>query len=129
MSAPADDPALGSPKGVLALAASAFGVLAAGPLYVLVDTAVVGHLGAVHLAGLAVGGVVLAQVALRPLLQHLLPLFLPPVVVESEAPLHLQGRQSFSAAMARSSPPTVQPTYARALSTRSLPKGRPCPSA
>jgi hypothetical protein len=51
-------------------------------------------------------------------LLHLLPLLLPQVVVESEVPLHLQGRQSFSAAMARSSPPTVQPTYERAPSTR-----------
>src|SRR6266850_4599448 len=56
---------------------------------------------------------VLAQV---PLL-HPLPLLLPQVVVESEVPLHLQGRQSFSAAMARISPPTVQPTYERAPST------------
>ena len=55
---------------------------------------------------------VLAQV---PLLH---PLRLPQVVVESEVPLHLQGRQSFSAAMARISPPTVQPTYERAPSTR-----------
>lgn len=41
----------------------ALGVLAAEPLYVLVDTAVVGHLGAVPLAGLALGGVVLTQVS------------------------------------------------------------------
>jgi hypothetical protein len=51
-------------------------------------------------------------------LLHLLPLRLPQVVVESEVTLHLKGRLSFSAAMARSSPPTVQPTYARAPSTR-----------
>ena len=51
------------PRRVLALASSALVVLVAGPLYLLVDTAVVGHLGAVPLAGLAVGGVVLAQVA------------------------------------------------------------------
>src|SRR5688572_3507426 len=62
-------------------------------------------------------------------LLHLLRLLLPQVVVESEGRLHLQGRQSFSAAMARSSPPTVQPTYGRAPSTRSPPNGRPCPSA
>ena len=62
--------------------------------------------------------VVLARVPPQPLLLHLLQLLLPQVVVESEVPLHLQGRQSFSAAMARSSPPTVQPTYARAPSTR-----------
>ena len=75
---------------------------------------------------------VVLQVAVvppQPLLLHLLPLLLPQVVVESEVPLHLQGRQLFSAAMARSSPPTVQPTYERAASTRSPPKGRPCPSA
>ena len=51
-------------------------------------------------------------------LLHLLPLLLPQVVVESEVPLHLQGRQSFSAAMARISPPTVKSTYERAPSTR-----------
>ena len=38
-------------------------VLAAEPLYVLVDTAVVGHLGRVPLAALAVGGVVLGLAA------------------------------------------------------------------
>ena len=70
-----------------------------------------------------------AHLAHKLLLLHLLRLLLPQVVVESEEPLHLQGRQSFSAAMARSSPPTVQPTYGRAPSTRSPPKGRPCPSA
>src|SRR5687767_14512711 len=73
--------------------------------------------------------VVLARVPPEPLLLHLRPLPLPQVVVESEVPLHHQGRQSFSAAMARSSPPTVQPTYGRAPSTRSPQNGRPCPSA
>jgi len=53
----------------------------------------------------------------EPLLP-LLSLPLPQVVVESEVPLRLQGRQLFSAAMARSSPPTGKPTYERALSTR-----------
>jgi putative MATE family efflux protein len=38
-------------------------VLAAEPLYVLVDTAVVGHLGALPLAGLALGGVLLSIVS------------------------------------------------------------------
>jgi putative MATE family efflux protein len=47
-------------RGVLALAAPALVVLAAEPLYLLVDTAVVGHLGAVALAGLAVGGGLMA---------------------------------------------------------------------
>ena len=64
------------------------------------------------------GVLVLAQVPPDAVLLHLLPLLLPQVVVESEVPLHLQGRQSFSAAMARSSPPTGKPTYERAPSTR-----------
>jgi putative MATE family efflux protein len=51
------------PRRVLALAGPALGVLAAEPLYVLVDTAVVGHLGALPLAGLALGGVLFTQVA------------------------------------------------------------------
>ena len=38
-------------------------VLAAEPLYVLVDTAVVGHLGRVPLAALAVGGTVMTLTA------------------------------------------------------------------
>ncbi|WNV89785.1 MATE family efflux transporter [Umezawaea sp. Da 62-37] len=50
-------------RRVLGLAAPALGVLAAEPLYVLVDTAVVGHLGALPLAGLALGGVLFTQVA------------------------------------------------------------------
>ena len=41
---------------VLALAVPALVVLAAEPLYLLVDTAVVGNLGTVPLGGLAVGG-------------------------------------------------------------------------
>ncbi|GGM38451.1 MATE family efflux transporter [Longimycelium tulufanense] len=52
-----------SARSVLALAVPALGVLAAEPLYVLVDTAVVGHLGAIPLAGLALGGVLLSQVS------------------------------------------------------------------
>src|SRR5262245_27473352 len=61
---------------------------------------------------------VLAQVPPALVLLDLLPLLLPQVVVESEVPLHLQGRQWFSAAMARISPPTVKPTYERVPSTR-----------
>ena len=49
-------------REVLRLAGPALPVLAAEPLYLLVDTAVVGRLGAVPLAGLAVAGVVFAQV-------------------------------------------------------------------
>lgn len=51
-----------STRRLLSLAASAFVVLAAEPLYVLVDTAVVGHLGTVALAGLAIGATLLTLV-------------------------------------------------------------------
>src|SRR3954451_1571343 len=51
-------PRRGAP--ILSLAAPALVVLAAEPIYLLVDTAVVGHLGTVPLAGLAVGGGLLA---------------------------------------------------------------------
>jgi putative MATE family efflux protein len=49
-------------REILRLAAPALPVLAAEPLYLLVDTAVVGRLGAVPLAGLAIAGVLFAQV-------------------------------------------------------------------
>ncbi|MDQ4115377.1 MAG: MATE family efflux transporter [Actinomycetota bacterium] len=49
-------------RDVLRLALPALPVLAAEPLYILVDTAVVGRLGAVPLAGLAVAGVLFGQV-------------------------------------------------------------------
>ncbi|MDN5917603.1 MAG: MATE family efflux transporter [Pseudonocardia sp.] len=52
----------GGAREVLHLAVPALPVLAAEPLYVLVDTAVVGRLGAVPLAGLAVAGVLFSQV-------------------------------------------------------------------
>jgi putative MATE family efflux protein len=48
---------------VVSLAVPALVVLAAEPLYLLVDTAVVGHLGTVALGGLAVGGGLLAWAA------------------------------------------------------------------
>jgi len=48
---------------VASLAVPALVVLAAEPLYVLVDTAVVGHLGRTPLASLAIGGGVLALAA------------------------------------------------------------------
>jgi putative MATE family efflux protein len=48
------------PRALLSLAASAFIVLAAEPLYLLVDTAVVGHLGTRPLAGLGVGAALMA---------------------------------------------------------------------
>ncbi len=56
--------AISAPSGrapsVLGLALPALVVLAAEPLYLLVDTAVVGNLGTVALGGLAVGGGLLA---------------------------------------------------------------------
>ncbi|WP_027346407.1 MATE family efflux transporter [Hamadaea tsunoensis] len=50
-------------RRIAGLALPALAVLAAEPLYLLVDTAVVGHLGRVPLAGLAIGGTVLAVTA------------------------------------------------------------------
>ena len=50
-------------RGVLSLTLSAFVVLAAEPLFLLVDTAVVGHLGSTQLAGLGVAGAVMAVLA------------------------------------------------------------------
>ena len=50
-------------RELVRLAVPALGVLAAEPLYLLVDTAVVGHLGATELAALSVGTIVLSQVA------------------------------------------------------------------
>src|SRR5690242_4071378 len=54
-------PARRSPhdREIVRLALPAFGALAAEPLYILVDTAIVGHLGTTPLAGLAVAGTVL----------------------------------------------------------------------
>jgi putative MATE family efflux protein len=55
--------AAGSYRQVAALALPALGVLSAEPLYLLYDTAVVGGLGALPLAGLAIGALVLGVVA------------------------------------------------------------------
>ncbi|MFG1924292.1 MATE family efflux transporter [Cryptosporangium sp. NPDC048952] len=54
-----------APTGqVVRLAASAFVVLAAEPIFLLVDTAVVGHLGRVALAGLGAGGTLMGLLAI-----------------------------------------------------------------
>ena len=61
----ADSPhpgAVGTTRRIAALALPALGVLAAEPLYLLFDTAVVGRLGALALAGLAVGGLIVSLV-------------------------------------------------------------------
>lgn len=52
-----------SESRIVGLALPALGVLAAEPLYLLFDIAVVGRLGGLALAGLAVGGLVLAQLS------------------------------------------------------------------
>ncbi|SLI23833.1 Possible DNA-damage-inducible protein F [Mycobacteroides abscessus subsp. massiliense] len=52
----------GLARRIMSLALPALGVLAAEPLYLLFDIAMVGRLGAVPLAGLAVGGLVLSLV-------------------------------------------------------------------
>ncbi|PQM44206.1 putative FMN/FAD exporter YeeO [Mycobacterium talmoniae] len=57
-----DTPAAGS-RQIAALALPALGVLAAEPLYLLFDTAIVGRLGALPLAGLAIGGLILGLVS------------------------------------------------------------------
>lgn len=49
-------------RKIAALALPALGVLAAEPLYLLFDTAVIGRLGALALAGLAIGSLVLGLV-------------------------------------------------------------------
>ncbi len=50
-------------RRIAALALPALGVLAAEPIYLLFDLAIVGRLGALSLAGLAIGGLVLALVS------------------------------------------------------------------
>jgi putative MATE family efflux protein len=50
-------------RRIAGLAFPALGVLAAEPLYLLFDLAVVGRLGALSLAGLAIGGLILSLVA------------------------------------------------------------------
>lgn len=67
MRSPAWSPALAdksaSGRQIAALALPALVVLAAEPLYLLFDTAVVGRLGALGLAGLAIGGLILGLVS------------------------------------------------------------------
>jgi putative MATE family efflux protein len=53
-----------SSRRIVALAASAFLVLAAEPLFLLIDTAVVGHLGRVPLAALGAAGTIMTLLAI-----------------------------------------------------------------
>ncbi|WP_369640735.1 MATE family efflux transporter, partial [Nocardia sp. JMUB6875] len=55
--------AAAGPGKILGIAIPTLGVLVAEPIYLLFDMAVVGRLGALALAGLAVGGLILAQVS------------------------------------------------------------------
>jgi Na+-driven multidrug efflux pump len=55
-----DSPDAGTMRRIAGLALPALVVLAAEPLYVLVDTAVVGHLGRLRHAAVAVGGPVIS---------------------------------------------------------------------
>ncbi len=50
-------------RRIAALAVPALGVLAAEPIYLLFDIAVIGRLGALALAGLAIGGLILSVVS------------------------------------------------------------------
>jgi len=60
----AEDPAVAaSGRRIAGLALPALGVLAAEPIYLLFDLAVVGRLGAVSLAGLAIGGLILSTLS------------------------------------------------------------------
>jgi putative MATE family efflux protein len=62
---PADGSAVRTATGrrIAGLALPALGVLAAEPIYLLFDIAVVGRLGALPLAGLAIGGLILATLS------------------------------------------------------------------
>ncbi|HEX7133552.1 MAG TPA: MATE family efflux transporter, partial [Iamia sp.] len=54
-----EDDAPASARAILRLAVPALGALAAEPLYVLADTAIVGHLGTPQLGGLGVASTIL----------------------------------------------------------------------
>ena len=56
----ADDPGLN--RQILSLAVPALGALVAEPLFVLIDSAMVGHLGATSLAGLSLASTVLTTI-------------------------------------------------------------------
>jgi putative MATE family efflux protein len=80
-------------RQILGLAAPAFGALAAGPLYVLVDTAIVGHLGVTQLAALALAGTIVSTVTQ-------LSDFLSYTTTAQVARLHGAGREREAGGMA-----------------------------
>src|SRR5437899_7534747 len=55
-------PGMPTDREILALAIPALGALIAEPVYVLGDTAIIGHLGTVPLAGLALSGLLLSEI-------------------------------------------------------------------
>jgi putative MATE family efflux protein len=63
MSSAGEQPVPATGRRIAGLALPALGVLAAEPVYLLFDLAVVGRLGAVALAGLAIGGLILSLVS------------------------------------------------------------------
>lgn len=63
MAESADDAGPVTSLRIAALALPALGVLAAEPIYLLFDIAIVGRLGALSLAGLAIGGLILSVVS------------------------------------------------------------------
>jgi MATE family, multidrug efflux pump len=75
------------------VAAPAFGALAAGPLYTLVDTAIVGHLGTRQLAALALAGAIVSAITQ-------LSDFLSYTTTAQVARLHGAGRERESGGVA-----------------------------
>src|ERR1700755_1113808 len=63
MTAASESPTPATGRRIALLALPALGVLAAEPIYLLFDLAVVGRLGAVSLAGLAIGGLILSTLS------------------------------------------------------------------
>src|ERR1700739_1763814 len=88
-------PRLRSPhdREILRLGVPAFGALAAGPLYTLVDTAIVGHLGTRQLAALALAGAIVSAITQ-------LSDFLSYTTTAQVARLHGAGREREAGGMA-----------------------------
>src|SRR5262249_56111307 len=97
---------------ILGLALPALGALAAEPLYLLADTAIVGHLGTPQLAALALAATVLSNLVA-------LCIFLTYGTTARVTRLHGAGQDDAAAALA-------PPAFAPALAT-SLPRPAPPP--
>ena len=79
-------------REILLLALPALGALAAEPLYILVDTAIVGHLGTIQLASLAIAATVLSTA-------FTIFIFLTYGTTAQVARLHGAGRDGDAAAL------------------------------